>query len=1733
MFWKWLSSFLFILSTITPAIGIETFPDQENLHIVHRVNVITGELEFSTVDSVVKGPSPLPITRSYSSGTCSQKNLRIDTPLTHLFQNGWSFLSQLEMEITPAEEREEWKVSLLSSNGAQSSYIYAGSANRKVLFFEPYTALQSPCEAVHSPNFQCDQYIKLETAAGRAVVYLPNGGSRIYKGNPIQKGCSGYHYLLVKERLPNGRMIGYTYTTSGLLKRMELKSPRGKVHSWITFRLGEDTTDPSLEIETSDHAHLVYKADPTNPLLFTSLERRGHPTEVYSYDKETHALSKLAIGNLIQFVALYTNPSDPGGAKVTSILGPTATEGELHTVAHFDYQEGVTSVRDALGRLTRYHHRSNQLTLIEYFQENDLLYSQQKFTWDGCHLRKKTLLDAQGNLVLTKTFTYDSLGNLLREELEGNLTGASERSSYSKEHTYLPRFNVPLLEVEENGLTFIYHYHKGTNLLTAKLTCARDQVLKREFFLYNEHHLLAIEIVDDGSTDDPNDLSRVTQRRIKRYEHLASGFPKTVAEYFLENGRECLIRKTEFLYSQENRITQERIFDSQGDYRYTLFKEYDILGCVVSCKAPCGQESSYRYNPIGKLIESQEVGAPPVHYTYNCLGQLIEEQGNGKRTETTYNQLGWKLREADERGRETHYSYDSFGRVTKLELPETTDDQGMVYRPVVQFSYDLQGNISSETTGEGKSSTQDYTILKKPYRILHPDGSVTYHLYNPNGTIAKTLLPNGAEIMFTYDILQRVISKKILENRKVLSEEHWEYNTFHLLSYTDPKGLRTHYSYNGAGQKIEKRRGDRTTHYRYDPLGFLEETTDGVLSSIKKHDVLGRVVEEWTEDSRGVVENKTRHLYVGNHKTKTYRTTSQGEACDTFLYDDNAQLSAHIDPLGNQTEFHSSFKEGALQKTTLDPLGNGVVETYDALGRLTQIEKRNRECRTVSKEALFYDRSGNKTRVTTTLYEKDQPLKSTSVEWEYNTLGQVIKETEAEGKVTSYRYFPEEKKEEKILPNGIIITSIADSLGRPKELQSSDGSVHYQYHYHNNGTHLQITDLVHDRVFERWYNLFGELKCDHLGVEWSYDAQGRCTALNIPQAGTILYDYQGAHLARIKRLSPEKNLLYEHRYVSFDPNGRVEEETLLGSLGTIYTEHDLFERPNKQTSPWIIQSVDYNSLSLVTQKKSSLTGTQHYEYDPLGQITRSGEEEFQFNSIGNPTEYEVNDYNQLLTTPDCAITYDENGNPIQLVSPNGAVYYTYDALGRLTEIKSQDTLTTYQYDPFSRLYAKIENGKTFYYLYDKEKEIGLLNEQGELIEFRTLGLGIRGEIGGTVAIELQGEVFAPLHDFQGNVIALVSTEGQIVESSDFDPFGNDKNTLHRNPWRFASKRTEPSGLVFFGMRFYEPKLKRFLTPDPSGFADGPNLYAFNHNSPLNRIDLLGLNSESNFLVPLHINLSVEQILSGANTPEAIHPCQFVLENHTIDGYIFCGHFHKLQFAPGEIDEGQVDILEHLKELVSLEGRSIDIMTIGNGINTSLNELKNMCQSVVDKIPEGILLLGIHNVSSGFFSDLFRVGKELYQKQDTPIIKSMGQILTGVSERLRAVNDKALFVHLMHSENGLITCRAIEGMEEEWKNMIKFNLFFAGYGTVIPVPEDYGFGAVNLYSEEDTLTLGLKKYWYADKTYDIRIVPCISKWYEKSAFIFDHAFMAPTGQQAVETIADDLRKKYGFYGEGSR
>jgi RHS repeat-associated protein len=113
------------------------------------------------------------------------------------------------------------------------------------------------------------------------------------------------------------------------------------------------------------------------------------------------------------------------------------------------------------------------------------------------------------------------------------------------------------------------------------------------------------------------------------------------------------------------------------------------------------------------------------------------------------------------------------------------------------------------------------------------------------------------------------------------------------------------------------------------------------------------------------------------------------------------------------------------------------------------------------------------------------------------------------------------------------------------------------------------------------------------------------------------------------------------------------------------------------------------------------------------------------------------------------------------------------------------------------------------------------------------------------------------------VTGLTNSDGKLIQSYTYDAFGNilqvdsylkGKQTV-TNPYRFSTKEyNSRSGLIYFGARYYDPKIGRFITPDPwPGFVQDPttfaNKYPYCANDPVNFIDPFGLCKEKKDFIP--------------------------------------------------------------------------------------------------------------------------------------------------------------------------------------------------------------------------------------------------------------------------------------------
>ena len=102
-------------------------------------------------------------------------------------------------------------------------------------------------------------------------------------------------------------------------------------------------------------------------------------------------------------------------------------------------------------------------------------------------------------------------------------------------------------------------------------------------------------------------------------------------------------------------------------------------------------------------------------------------------------------------------------------------------------------------------------------------------------------------------------------------------------------------------------------------------------------------------------------------------------------------------------------------------------------------------------------------------------------------------------------------------------------------------------------------------------------------------------------------------------------------------------------------------------------------------------------------------------------------------------------------------------------------------------------------------------------------------------------------DGSGNITALMDGSQYVVGRYLYDPFGRLLGKwgaqAEANVYRFSSKEWDGNaGVYYYGYRFYEPNLQRWVNRDPIQERGGVNLYGFVGNNPVTACDYFGLST---------------------------------------------------------------------------------------------------------------------------------------------------------------------------------------------------------------------------------------------------------------------------------------------------
>jgi RHS repeat-associated protein len=108
----------------------------------------------------------------------------------------------------------------------------------------------------------------------------------------------------------------------------------------------------------------------------------------------------------------------------------------------------------------------------------------------------------------------------------------------------------------------------------------------------------------------------------------------------------------------------------------------------------------------------------------------------------------------------------------------------------------------------------------------------------------------------------------------------------------------------------------------------------------------------------------------------------------------------------------------------------------------------------------------------------------------------------------------------------------------------------------------------------------------------------------------------------------------------------------------------------------------------------------------------------------------------------------------------------------------------------------------------------------------------------------EDKLFFYISDYVGKPHIIMNDAGEIVWNAEYLPFGGaevDTDLIVNNHFMFAGQNYDSeTGLHYNYHRYYDPKVGRYLRPDPIGVAGGINLYVYAENNSINISDFFGL-----------------------------------------------------------------------------------------------------------------------------------------------------------------------------------------------------------------------------------------------------------------------------------------------------
>ncbi len=886
---------------------------------------------------------------------------------------------------------------------------------------------------------------------------------------------------------------------------------------------------------------------------------------------------------------------------------------------------------------------------------------------------------------------------------------------------------------------------------------------------------------------------------------------------------------------------------------------YNKVGNVTStCDPTTNPAPATETDTEGNLRLFQAAAAPTVYVTqtqYDVSGQPVNVVYADKKTVTSaYTFFGKPYLSKDETGLYTHARYNAAGLpcktiVSALATADENQDLSLA-DPATLTNYDAVGNPVSVRDPLGNVTETRYDARNRPFKTIFP-------------AVVDTLAAGATPVtkrpvtVTAYDRLGRTVAT------------------------TDPLGRTSRHFYDAAGRLVASFDAlDQATYTAHDASGNVISMINPLRKEVtNEYDAFGQLVK--TTDAAGI--------------------------SNQFGYDAAGNRTSVKDGLNQETKFEYDKLNRLISKTLPQPLTPNVwTYTYNAVDMISQKDPKaavtsytydvRHRLELAGTRDLFYDvTTGRLTKVTEMGITNDK-----TVEYSYDAFGHQITEKSVGIKHTS-TYDKAGKRTKIIYADGRTVSTTYDALNRPAVLRDDNGTASVltddlttQYGYDLAGRAVQLI-APNGQVSRNTYDELGRLTARTL-----YRSISQMTEAGRVASFTWLHDKLGNVTSQTEYWFASGTLAARERTtaMTYDGANRLITEIITEpSLAQVTTTYS-YDAGNNRTTKAV-------TLGAGTAPANTETGHWTYTYNSANQLTKLEKRASADAAILATTTY----------------TYDANGNRISKVESvpatstvtNRTTTYTWDVFDRLATVAhpvlkyTARQTYTYTYDYRTRRTgiaraavtgglaanhtAVVFSGGLSVADYERPTNTVLTGVSPtttptvptlEYSRGPDMGGGVGGLLGtlrnplNTSKVPVNPTTTLPatirynLSNGRGDIVAQSDSAGALTWTASYEAYGKRTKETGTNAdkQRANTKDEDPTGLLNEGFRYRDIETGVWLSRDPAGFVDGPNLYAYVMQNPWTMFDPEGLTSAdiaANQLLAQQIAAQTGQSFSQANT----------------------------------------------------------------------------------------------------------------------------------------------------------------------------------------------------------------------------------------------------------------------------